>query len=381
MSVKPWPTGEGGIPLTEREAALLVLNACEGFHARHLEGWSRRGLLPEEVLEGGRACWKDLGFSEGCQEKLEGLREKQWGSKEAERSSRLGIRLVFWGTPDYPEAFLELSRPPVVLYAKGVWPLPARLDGVIGTRKCSPYGARMAREIASRLVQSQVGVVSGGALGIDGAAHAGAIEAGGATVAVLGTGVNLCYPPEHEKLFCQIQENGLLLSEFPLSSPARTWKFPQRNRLIAGLVNRLIVVEAPLKSGAIGTAKFAMESGKDVWAVPGRIDEWVCGGSNRLIWDGAQPLVDLDDLATLPVPAQGELFQEEGSPSSPILEALRVFGDQTVDILASQVKMSAAEVLAELSRLEAFGFVRRSLSGRWSAALGRKARSEDHSKR
>jgi DNA processing protein len=367
--------------LTAREEALLMLNACEGFHARHLEGWSRRGLAPEEVLEGGRACWKDLGLSEGCQEKLEGLRKKQWGRKEAERSCRLGIRLVFWGTGEYPESLLGLSRPPAVLYAKGDWPPPARMDGVVGTRKCSPYGARMAREIASRLVRSQVGVVSGGALGIDGAAHAGAIEAGGTTVAVLGTGVDLCYPPEHGKLFCQIQENGLLLSEFPLSSPARTWSFPRRNRLIAGLAKRLIVVEAPVKSGAIGTAKCAMENGKDVWVVPGRIDEWVCRGSNRLIWDGAQPLVDLDDLACLPAPAQGELFQEEGSLSSPILEVLGSFGDQTVDILASQVKMSAAEVLAELSRLEAFGLVRRSLSGRWSAAFGRKATPGDHSKR
>jgi DNA processing protein len=367
--------------LTEREQALLVLNVWEGFHARHLERWSSRGLCPEEVLDGGRGCWKELGLPEGCQETLERLREEEWGRKEAETSSRLGVRLVFWGSDDYPEGFLDLSRPPAVLYVKGVWPPPAGMDGVVGTRKCSPYGARMAREIASRLARSGVGVVSGGALGIDGAAHAGALEVGGTTVAVLGTGVDRCYPPEHEKLFCQIQENGLLLSEFPLGSPARSWRFPRRNRLIAGLANRLIVVEAPLKSGAVGTAKIAMENGKDVWAVPGRIDEWVCRGSNRLIWDGAQPLVDLDDLESLPVLVQGELFPEEGSPSSPILEALRAFGDQTVDILASQVKMSAAEILAELSRLEAFGLVRRSLSGRWSTAPGSKGKAADHSKR
>jgi DNA processing protein len=366
--------------LTGREEALLTFNAWEGFNARCLEEWAGRGLLPEEVLDAGRPCWEELGLPEKCRDTIERLRERQWGKREAERSSRLNVRLVFWGDDDYPADLADLDRPPAVLYAKGLWPLPSRMDGVVGTRKCSPYGARMAREIASYLAQSGVGVLSGGALGIDGAAHAGAIEAGGLTVAVLGTGVDLFYPAEHERLFHQIQENGLLLSEYPFSTPARTWRFPNRNRLIAALAGRVIVVEAPARSGAINTAKCAMVSGKDVWAVPGRVGEWVCEGSNRLLWDGAHPLVDLDDLACLPLPVQGELFPTKDLPSSPVLEALRAFGDQTVDILASQVKMGAAEILAELSRLEAYGLVRRSLSGRWSTAAGQKARAAGESK-
>jgi len=221
------------------------------------------------------------------------------------------------------------------------------------------------------MAESRVAVLSGGALGIDGAAHAGALEAGGVTVAVLGTGVDLVYPVEHEGLFSRIIDQGTLLSEFPLSTPARAWRFPRRNRLIAALAGRLVVVEAPVKSGAIVTARIAMEIGREIWSVPGRIDERGCKGSNSLIWDGAHPLVDMDDLFRVPGPSQGEFFKEETAKenSSPLLEALRVFGDQPVDILATQVRMGAADILVELSRMEAFGLVRRSLSGRWSAVL------------
>lgn len=356
--------------MTEREQALLAFNAWEGFHARFVEEWSGRGMSPEEVLAAGSAHWEEMGLPEKCRGFLERIREKGWQKREANRADRLGVRLVFWGNPDYPCKLTDLSRPPVVLYAKGAWPPPARVDGIVGTRRSSPYGTRMAREIAFRLGKEDVGVLSGGALGIDGAAHGGAIEAGGMTLAVLGTGVDLCYPPEHESLFPRIAENGTLLSEFPLSTPGRSWRFPKRNRLIAALADRLVVVEAPAKSGAIVTAKLAMEIGREVWVVPGRADEWVCKGSNRLLWDGAQPLVEIDDLVRFPGAAQAELFRPGGGNSSNVLEALRVFGDQTVDILASQVKMSAADVLVELSRLEAFGMVRRSLSGRWSALPG-----------
>ncbi len=359
--------------MTAREEALLAFNAWEGFHARFVEDWSGRGMSPEEVFGAGSAHWNEIGLPEKCRDLLERVREKGWQKHERIRADLLGVRLVFWGNGDYPSKLADLSRPPAILYVRGAWPPPARIDGIVGTRRSSPYGTRMAREIAFRLGNEGVAVLSGGALGIDGAAHAGALASGGVTLAVLGTGVDLCYPAEHESLFLRIAENGTLLSEFPLSTPGRTWRFPRRNRLIAALADRLIVVEAPVKSGAIVTAKLAMEIGREVWAVPGRADEWVCKGSNRLIWDGAQPLVEIDDLVRFPGCSQAELFEEESANSSRVLEALRVFGDQTVDILASQVKMSAADVLVELSRLEAFGKVRRSMPGRWSASSGQAA--------
>jgi len=357
--------------MTEREEALLILNAWEGFHARFLESWAGMGLGPEEVLSAGNTLWEEIGLPEKCRVLATRLRDSGWAGRESEKAALLGTRLVFWEAPGYPGGMTDLPKPPAVLYARGKWPLPERMDAVVGTRRCSPYGSRIAREVASLLAGSMVCVVSGGALGIDAAAHAGALEAGGATLAVLGTGVDLVYPAEHGKLFSRIAEGGALLSEFPLSTPSRAWRFPRRNRLIAALAGRLVVIEAPVKSGAIVTARLAMEIGREVWTVPGRIDEWGCKGSNALLWDGAQPLVEPGDLVRLDGPSQGSLFKESDANgnSSPVLEALRVFGDQTVDILASQVKMGAADILVELSRMEAFGLVRRSLSGRWSAVL------------
>jgi len=359
--------------VTEREEALLALNCWEGFHAGMLEGWT---VEPQEILEGDEKLWVRLGLPPKAREMLARLRREGWASAEREKAERIGARLLFWGGDGYPAPLADLERPPAVLYAMGKWPVASRMDAVVGTRRCSPYGSRIARELGCLLAGASIGVLSGGALGIDGAAHAGALEAEGATVAVLGTGVDIAYPPQHEDLFARIRERGTLLSEFPLSTASRAWRFPRRNRLIAALADRLAVVEAPVKSGAIVTAKQALELGREVWVVPGRIDEWVCKGSNALLWDGAHPLVELEDLARVSAPEQASLFEPWGEKvgTSPLLEVLRSFGDQAVDILASAVKMSAADVLAELSRLEALGLARRTLPGRWSAdpSTGRK---------
>ena len=359
--------------MTSREEALLALNRWEGFHAGMLGDWP---VEPEEILEGDESLWVRLGLSPKARELVARLRREGWAAAERERAERLGARLLFWGGDGYPSRLADLERPPAVLYARGKWPVAARMDAIVGTRRCSPYGSRIARELGCLLAEASIGVLSGGALGVDGAAHAGALEAEGATAAVLGTGVDLAYPPQHEDLFARIRERGTLLSEYPLSTASRPWRFPRRNRLIAALADRLVVVEAPVKSGAIVTAKLAMELGREVWVVPGRIGEWVCKGSNALLWDGAHPLVELEDLARVAAPEQATLYGPwaEKGDTSPLLDALRSFGDQAVDILASAVKMSAADVLAELSRLEALGLARRTLPGRWSAepSTGRK---------
>jgi len=357
------------LKLNDREIAILTLNAWEGFSARTLIGWDSKGLSPEIVLKGNDALWEEAGLPGKCRMLLDRSREGSWGRREADKAFSMGVRLVIWGNGDYPGKLLDLPRPPAVLYAKGSWPPVPRTDAVVGTRRCSPYGARVGREVATRLAESGYCVLSGGALGIDGAAHTGALEAGGKTMAILGTGIDVTYPLGHEKLFSRIAEEGTLVSEFPLSTEARPWRFPRRNRIISALADRLVVVEAPSKSGAIVTARLAMEIGREVWVVPGRIDEWVCKGSNALLWDGAHPLVEIEDLVRFDGTLQGTLFKEEGpgGNSSRILQALRLFGDQTVDILASQVKMGAADILVELSRMEAFGLVRRSGPGRWSA--------------
>lgn len=361
------------MPVTAREEALLALNRWEGFHAGMLKSWP---VEPEEAFAGNESLWERVGLPPRARELVARLRSEGWATAEEERADRIGAKLLFWGGDGYPARLVDLERPPAVLYAMGKWPAASRMDAVVGTRRCSPYGSRIARELGCLLAGASIGVLSGGALGIDGAAHAGALEAEGATVAVLGTGVDLAYPPQHEELFARIRERGTLLSEFPLSTASRAWRFPRRNRLIAALADRLAVVEAPEKSGAIVTAKIAMDLGREVWVVPGRIDEWVCKGSNSLLWDGAHPLVEPEDLARVEVPQQASLFgsRPEEEETSPLLHVLRSFGDQAVDILASKVKMSAADALAELTRLEALGLARRTIPGRWSAdpSTGRK---------
>ncbi len=218
------------------------------------------------------------------------------------------------------------------------------------------------------------------ALGIDAAAHEGCLSAEGKTLAVLGTGVNVAYPRNHEGLFERIASSGgALLSEYPLDTPPRPWRFPERNRIVAALAERTVIVEAPLKSGAMITARLALEMGREVWAVPGRINETGCEGSNRLLYDGAQALVSIPDFIALAFESQLSLFplfeRGEGENSSSldekesrILAVLKKYGEKTVDNLAVEGKMSPADVFSCLATLSAGGLIFPSGPGRWSAA-------------
>ncbi|MFA6641377.1 MAG: DNA-processing protein DprA, partial [Thermovirgaceae bacterium] len=239
------------------------------------------------------------------------------------------------------------------------------------------YGSNCASDLASVLVDVGVAVVSGGARGIDAAAHRGCMSSGGRTVAVTGTGADISYPASHSALFREIREEGCLLTEFPLGTPPRPWNFPRRNRLIAGLCSRCVVVEAPEKSGAVLTARLALEAGREVWAVPGRITDGVCKGSNALISDGAMPLVDIRVFAALVSGRQGALFPTGGrreDTAGPVLtpeeaEVLRILadhGEMTVDNISAEGKMSAAVVLRGLGVLSAYGLVAPGGPGRWS---------------
>ncbi|MCL2684182.1 MAG: DNA-protecting protein DprA, partial [Synergistaceae bacterium] len=248
-----------------------------------------------------------------------------------------------------------------------------------GTRICSSYGYRIAKEIGRRAADSGWNVVSGGAKGVDGAAHFGCVEAGGVTAAILGTGADVVYPSEHKELFERILERGALYSEYPLGSKGESWHFPKRNRIIAGLASKVVVVEAPCRSGAMITATQAAEEGREVWAVPGRIDDVRSEGTNRLIFDGAMPLVSLDSFfENKSGYAEGYLFdgddeshaRPEPRDMSPeekkILSILSIKGERTIDNLADEAKMSAAEVFKIISVMSAQGFVFSSGPGRYS---------------
>jgi len=263
------------------------------------------------------------------------------------------------GSPDYPAELLDLSQPPAELYAIGrLSALSKPRVAIVGTRNSTAYGERTTRSLTRVLVRAGVSVISGMARGIDGAAHRTAIEEGGNTVAVLGTGIDVPYPVGHRQLHRSIATHGLVLSENPPGMTAHQGAFPKRNRIIAALAPVTIVVEAGFKSGALNTATQALDLGRVVAAVPGPIDSDQSRGSNQLLRDGAVMIASADDaLALLGVSAP----KERPVPVLPeserrIWEALHA-GFVEIDSLAAKTGLSTPECLAAVTSLEIMGLI------------------------
>ena len=208
-----------------------------------------------------------------------------------------GIQVITWDDPIYPRRLKDIDQPPPVLYMRGTIKMEDEWSvSIVGTRRATAYGRQIAEELAAYLSRNGITVVSGLARGIDSFAHQATIRAGGRTLAVLGSGVDRIYPPEHVRLAEEIVENGALLSDYPLGTPPDSINFPPRNRIISGLSLATVVVEAGETSGAIITATFAVEQGRDVFAVPGNIHAVQSKGTNNLIQQGARPLLKFEDV-------------------------------------------------------------------------------------
>ncbi|WP_245820279.1 DNA-processing protein DprA [Marinobacter lutaoensis] len=207
------------------------------------------------------------------------------------------IALVPWTDERYPEALRHIPDAPLVLYARGDPALLTRDQiGIVGSRHATRAGLAHARQFAAELSRQGLLVTSGLALGIDGAAHAGALDAGCPTVAVIGCGLDRCYPRQHEALGRRVVAGGVLVSEYPPGTPARAGHFPQRNRIISGLSRGVLVVEAGLRSGSLITARLALEQGREVFAIPGSIHSPVARGCHQLIKQGARLVETVDDV-------------------------------------------------------------------------------------
>ena len=298
---------------------------------------------------------------------------------EFEKARAYGVNIYIRGDPEYPIALTYLTDAPPVLYVKGtVVAEDAQAMGVVGMRKCSLYGEDQAQRLAGGLARAGFTIVSGLARGIDSAAHKAALAAGGRTLAVLGNGLATVYPPENKQLAAAVAARGALISEFPMDVGPAAENFPSRNRLLAALSLGVIVVEAGKQSGALITARLAAELGKEVFAVPNRVDELGAAGVHALIRDGAK-LVEsvadvLDEFPDLGVAAPaGEDAGRQGTlalkanlsaEEARLVEVLD--GEPTpLDVLASRAGIEAAKAAGAMTLLELKGLVRALPGGRF----------------
>jgi DNA processing protein len=347
-------------------AAWLRLTLVPGLGGQALRKLLTELGLPSRALSAGRAA---LVRSVG--EALAGriLADDQGAAVDAALrwADAPGHAVVTLADPAYPQRLLEIPDPPAVLYVHGRTDLLARPGlAIVGSRNATPQGIANATSFARAFSEAGLTIASGLALGIDAAAHRGALEGEGSTIAVLGAGVDVVYPPRNAELHRAIAERGAVVSEFPLGTPAIGGNFPRRNRLISGLARGVLVVEAALASGSLVTARLAAEQGREVFAVPGSIHSPLSKGCHALIKDGAKLVESAQDvLAELGVPAAALSVQQ--SSAEVAHELLRHLGHDpcNVDTLCRRSGLTPDTVSAMLLQLELDGRVASLPGGRY----------------
>ncbi len=320
---------------------------------------------PGEVFKASR---KDLTQVEGIGPKVAAsLRRFDWKQRvdqELQGLGKMGARILTWDQEEYPSRLKQIYDPPPLLYLLGSSvPEDGIAVAVVGSRYPTQYGKAAAERIARGLSQQRVTVISGLARGVDSCAHRSALSAGGRTIAVLGCGLDIIYPPENKELFDRVAAGGAILSEFPLGTPPDSDHFPIRNRVISGLSLGIVVVEATLRSGSLITARFALEQGREVFAVPGNVDSARSAGTNRLIREGAKLVMRAEDIleeilpplqrTTPELPVQPQISEEENRVFS-------VLGREPmhIDQVIAKSALPSSKVSALLLALELAGHVK-----------------------
>jgi DNA processing protein len=304
----------------------------------------------------------------------------QWDEveREVQCANDAGVRIIPFGSGIYPNRLRTIADPPPCLYVKGeIRQEDDKAVAVIGTRSASHYGRRVARDLCRGLASLGFTVVSGMARGIDGVAHDAALNAGGRTIAVLGSGVDRAYPPEHQKLYHRISENGAVISELPLGAPPLAFNFPARNRLISGLSAGVVVVEATEKSGSLITAAIALEQGREVFAVPGEVGSSRSRGGHRLIREGAKLVENVDDILEEIAPQLVASDRRSAAPMRTLPvdtqpETRRIFNllqerSLHIDEVIEASGFSTSRVSQILLELELQGFLKQLPGNRYSA--------------
>ena len=320
------------------------------------------------------------GFSELHLSKIRQAQKDAQPERDLWKLERMGGWLLTIFDERYPPLLRRLSDAPPCLYVLGtVEETDERAIAVVGTRKPSDYGRRVAYRIASELAASGFTVVSGLAEGIDTAAHKGALDSGGRTFAVLGCGLDVIYPRSNKELARRIADNGALLTEFPLGTKPQAWHFPQRNRIISGMSLAVVIVEAPLNSGALITADWAAEQGREVFVVPGPVDQPSFEGNHRLLREGARVFTSVADMldelgvTTLPkteptkaqVPPGGQLKLPDLSPTETKIWSVLTGDWKHADDIVRESQLTTGEVLSALTLLELKGMVERTEGNRY----------------
>jgi len=297
-------------------------------------------------------------------ERVVSARENVDLDKVWEKIEKQGIKILTWQDEAYPQRLKEIDQPPPVLYVRGEY-LPDDLFAVsiVGTRRVTPYGRQITEELASFLAANGLTVISGLARGVDSIAHQTALKAGGRTIGILGSGVDRIYPPENRALAKKMMEHGAIISDYAPGTPPEASNFPPRNRIIAGLSLAVVVVEAGETSGALITAEFAAEQGREVFAVPGSILAPQSKGTNKLIQQGALPLLSITDLMqALDITRVGKQKSARKIMPGDATEArlLDVLGNEPlhVDEIRNQSELPIEKVSAALALMELKGMVR-----------------------
>lgn len=354
--------------------AWVALALVEGLSPRKVLDLTTRFGGADGVLAESPAALRAVGLDEAMIAALGGARER--AAREREALGRTGATVVSWVSDAYPARLRTIADPPLALFVRGTLDLGADVAvAIVGARRAGEYGRRIAEELACGLAQAGLTVVSGLAAGIDAAAHRGALAAGGRTVAVMATGIDLVYPAWHRALAREIVADGALVTEFPCGAPPLHFHFPRRNRIISGLTVGTVVVEAAERSGSLITAEFAVEQGRDVFAVPGPIGTPHHRGSHRLIQHGAKLVTSVEDILDEIAPARrAQLAAARArtqraalAPSERMLMETLTNGTLHIDAIVASTGLDASRALETLLALELRGLVEQRPGMRFAA--------------
>jgi DNA processing protein len=360
----------------DRYLGWLALALTPGLGARMAGKLLKEFGSPEAVFNASLTALEAQRLPAAVAQEIHDRRPLSLAAKELAQVQALCCRLLTWDEPEYPARLREIYDPPPLLYVLGNIELLGRHTiSIVGARRPTPYGNQMAERLGRDLADRGLVVTSGLARGIDASAHKGALSSQtGASIGVLGCGIDVVYPKENKKLFAEMEKRGAIISEFPLGSFAAPQNFPIRNRIIAGMPLGVVVVEGAQYSGSLITARLAMEFGREVYGVPGNATQPSSFGPNQLIKQGAKLVTGWEDVVEeLPTPVRAELVPvetasreeraalvEEGlAPNErPLYELLSPDEARQVDELVELSGMSSSEVLAALFDLELKGVVR-----------------------